>query len=60
MGSNNIKLIFSSSLFWDAEDIDISKHSDYIISRVLDYGNIEDIRKLLNLYSHEKIAYVTL
>jgi len=58
MTKQDVKSIFSRSLFWDAEDIDLSKHAGYVIARVLDYGNEKDIKKLLDIYSNEEIARV--
>ena len=45
----NIKKLFRHSLFWDADKIDVVKHAAYVISRVLDYGEIEDIKALKKL-----------
>ena len=45
-------------LFWDAEDIDIKKHSEYIIARVLDYGDAKDIKKLRAMQSDKEIIKV--
>jgi hypothetical protein len=56
MNKTDIKSIFRPSLFWDAGEIDAPEHAAYIIARVLDYGNIEDIRALRELYPDEKIA----
>ena len=58
MRQQNVKSIFSQSLFWDAEEIDLSKHAGYVIARVLDYGNEKDINKLLDIYPREEIARV--
>ena len=58
MTQQDVKSIFPLFLFWDAEDIDVTKHSGYIIARVLDYGNEKDIKKLLDIYSNEEIARV--
>ena len=58
MTQQNVKSIFSRSLFSDAEEIDLSKHAGYIIARVLDYGNEKDIKKLLGIYPKEEIARV--
>jgi hypothetical protein len=58
MTESNIKTIFRPSLFWDADEIDSVKHAAYIISRVLDFGNMEDIRELRKLYPDEKIGQV--
>ncbi len=39
----NVKSIFRPSFFWDADEIDADKHAAYVIARVLDYGDIEDV-----------------
>ena len=54
----NIKKLFRHSLFWDADKIDVVKHAAYVISRVLDYGEIEDIKALRKIYPDEKIIEV--
>ena len=35
---------FSTYLFWDVnkDDLDMEKHSQYIIKRVLEYGMLQD------------------
>ncbi len=47
-------------LFWDVnkEDIDIKAHRAYIIRRIMDYGNMEDVKWMLNSYSSEDIVGV--
>jgi hypothetical protein len=55
---SNLKDIFDSNLFWDAEDIDIERHAAYIISRVLDYGNEKDLKILRGIYPDEKLIEV--
>ncbi len=54
----HIKSIFRPSLFWDAEEIDISQHAGYVIARILDYGNERDIKKLFEIYSKGEIIRV--
>ena len=44
--SGDVKLIFDSTLFWDAEAIDAKRHADYIIARVLDFGDEKDVKRL--------------
>ena len=56
--NTNIKSIFRPSLFWDADKIDAVKHASYIIARILDFGDIEDVQKLRRMYSDEKIGHV--
>lgn len=49
---------FSAHLFWDVkrEDIDMEKHSRYIIKRVLEYGMISDWKIVRQYYGLEKIV----
>ena len=54
----DIKSLFRSSFFWDADEIDSDKHAPYVIARILDYGDFEDVRVLRNLYSDDKIKEV--
>lgn len=54
----NPKSFFNPVLFWDAEDIDVERHSDYIISRILDFGDEKDIMVLRSLYSDDKLINV--
>jgi len=56
MSKTDIKSIFRSSLFWDADKIDAAEHAHYVIARILDYGDMEDVRTLRKLYSDEKIV----
>lgn len=54
----NVKRIFDPTLFWDAEDIDIRRHADYIIARVLDFGDEKDVRRLREIYSDHELMKV--
>ena len=54
----NAKLIFDPTLFWDAESVDIEQHADYIIARVLDFGDENDLKKLRKIYTNEKLIGV--
>lgn len=54
----NPKLVFDSALFWDAEEIDLQKHSAYVIARVLDYGDWKDVKILRTIYSDAEIIDV--
>ena len=49
---------FSQYLFWDTplEKIDIIKHKNYIIERVLSRGLLKDFYFLLQLYTKEEIT----
>lgn len=48
---------FSQYLFWDTplEKIDITKHKNYIIERVLSRGLLKDFYFLLQLYTRKEI-----
>ncbi|MBU0701118.1 hypothetical protein KKE26_07505 [bacterium] len=47
-------------LFWDVDrdSVDVEKHCFYIISRIIDYGNIDDIKWMKNTYTDEKIKEI--
>lgn len=47
----------SNTPFWDVEpaQLDINKHSDFIISRVMRYGLLEDVRFIVRNFSDEQI-----
>lgn len=57
-GSKNPRLFFSSGLFWDSQDIDIKDHADFIIARILDFGDEKDLQKLREIYPDEKLIEV--
>ncbi|HOY85565.1 MAG TPA: hypothetical protein PLQ80_09760 [Candidatus Syntrophosphaera sp.] len=42
----------SSHLFWDVEisELDLDRHAGYIIPRVMDYGNWDEVRHILDHY----------
>jgi len=48
------------SLFWDVDPktIDLNKHAQYVIERILDFGNDAEVRWLWNYYNHRKIRNV--
>jgi len=46
------------TLFWDVKELDDSKHSTYIIERVLEHGTGEAVTKLLQYYPVEEIKEV--
>lgn len=47
-------------LFWDADPKSVNKriHRSYIIRRIMDYGNMEDVKWMLRTYSTEEIIHV--
>ncbi|HAV92170.1 TPA: hypothetical protein DCW38_03200 [candidate division WOR-3 bacterium] len=46
---------FDRVYFWDYINIKLDKHYKYIIARILDYGQWEDVRTLQKLYTKEQI-----
>ncbi len=58
MKPTNIKSIFNPTLFWDADEIDPKKHAAYVISRILDFGDFEDVDALRTIYSDRNIERV--
>jgi hypothetical protein len=51
---------FIKRLFWDVDKdaVDIRAHRSYIIKRIMDYGNSEDVKWMLRAYSPEEIIEV--
>lgn len=45
------------SLFWDVDPkkIDLKKHARYVIERVLDFGNDEEVRWMWHTYTRPQI-----
>ncbi|MBU0735123.1 MAG: hypothetical protein KKG10_13330, partial [Proteobacteria bacterium] len=56
--SRDAKCIFDPTLFWDAEKIDAERHADYVIARVLDFGDETDVMKLRKIYSDDELINV--
>lgn len=53
-----IKKILNTPLFWDTNSIDIELHASYIICRILNFGNYNDIKVLRSIYNDSKIVEV--
>ena len=51
----NINL--SNTAFWDVDfkNLDETKHADFIIARVFQYGLLDDLKNILKYYSAEQI-----
>jgi len=47
-------------LFWDTDQksVNLRSHRAYIICRIMDYGDLEDVRWMLMTYSAEEIIEV--
>lgn len=48
---------FRPELFWDVDPktIDLKKHAEYIIERILDFGNDKEVYWLVHYYPHRII-----
>lgn len=55
---DNPKNIFNPALFWDAEDVSFEKHPDFIIKRILEYGDERDLKTLRGIYEDAAIIGV--
>jgi|SRR3989338_1873089 len=53
---------FRDSLFWDTNPrrLDVEKDYQFIIGRVLDFGNLKEWRLIKRLYDKEKIIKVSI
>ncbi|HRN41510.1 MAG: hypothetical protein KF732_04530 [Flavobacteriales bacterium] len=48
---------FNSRLFWDVDlnQIDVNQYHDFIIVRIFERGDVEDIRQCRRFYNNSKI-----
>jgi hypothetical protein len=53
-----VPALFSPGLFWDVNDLSLEQHKDFIISRVLNEGQADDVRKLWQFYSERDIIHL--
>lgn len=51
---------FLKPLFWDADfaALDPARHRDYMIGRILEYGDVAETRWMRTTYTREEIARV--
>ncbi len=52
------ELVKKRYLFWDVSKIDPYKNVDFIILRILQFGDIDDFKWALSFYGQEKIKKV--
>ena len=54
------RIAFRQSLFWDVDPktIDPDKNARYVIERMLDFGNDEEVRWMWQYYRHSQIREV--
>ena len=57
MSQQNFLKQLDKTLFWDTkiDSLDIKKYSDFIIGRVLSFGDIRDYHILQKMYNFQKI-----
>jgi hypothetical protein len=57
---NHTEITFSKHLFWDVNtnELDMDKHKEFIVSRVLDYGLMNDWQIIKEYYSLEQLANI--
>lgn len=62
MESEKIKPLFDKRIFWDVdfEKLDYDGKASFIIERIFDRGDVEDIRQCRRYYGDEKIKAVLL
>ena len=55
-----MKVNFRPSLFWDidASKLEPDKHPEYVIERILDFGDDEELRWMTGYYPREAIKNV--
>lgn len=56
----NLKFKLDKKLFWDTKykDVDVDKHADFIIKRVLNFGDLSDYLVIKELYGIKKIKEI--
>ena len=56
--SEKVKPIFNKRIFWDVnfEQIDYDAKANFVIERVFERGDVEDIRQCRRYYSEEKVC----
>ena len=53
--NNAMETLKKKSMFWDVNAVDAEKNEKFIISRILDFGDIDDFRWAMSAYGLEKI-----
>jgi hypothetical protein len=55
---DNLKPVFNKRIFWDVvfENIDYDKKANFVIERVFERGDVEDIRNCRRYYEDEKVT----
>ena len=55
---DKLKPVFNKRIFWDVvfENIDYDKKANFVIERVFERGDVDDIRNCRRYYGDEKIT----
>ena len=56
----NLKLKIDKKLFWDTKynKIDLDNHADFVIKRVLNFGDLNDFLAIKKMYGIDKIKEI--
>jgi hypothetical protein len=51
-------VFINKRIFWDThlDDINLEQHKEFIITRVFEWGHLDELRALLNYYKREEIT----
>jgi hypothetical protein len=62
MSTDKTRPVFSRRIFWDVnfDTLDYEERANFIIERVFERGDVEDIRNCRRYYGEEKICYALL
>jgi hypothetical protein len=62
MNNSNHKPVFNKRIFWDVnfEALDYDKKSAFVIERVFERGDVDDIRQCRRYYGDERVTEVLL
>jgi nicotinamide mononucleotide adenylyltransferase len=60
--ADKVKPVFNKRIFWDVvfENIDYDAKANFVIERVFERGDVEDIRNCRRYYGDEKVAQALL
>jgi hypothetical protein len=55
----SLPIFINKRVFWDTrlEDIDLQKHRNFVITRVFEYGHLNELRALLKYYNRDEITH---
>ncbi len=55
----SLPIFINKRIFWDTrlEDIDLQAHKNFVISRVFEWGTLNELRALLKFYSKNEIVH---